>query len=152
MPMKSKKKVPLRRHAEEKWEWEEADAFVEANPDYTTWGMLLDGLCVVDCDDEEMVAWFEGEMGNAMEGCAVQETYKGRHYVFLRPDWADEEGYYDGARQVKGRNVDLKTLCSTGSRGLLSVAPTDGKKWLKAPWELGAMAYMSASNTKSRMS
>ncbi len=52
MPMKSEGKMPLMRHAgKAKWEWEEADAFVAANPGHTAWGLLLDGLCVVDCDE-----------------------------------------------------------------------------------------------------
>ena len=70
-------------------------------------------------DDEETVVWVEGELGKLpeaeREGCAVQETKKGRHYVFLRPEWADGEGYYDGARQMERKNVDMKTMCSTGT-------------------------------------
>jgi P4 family phage/plasmid primase-like protien len=147
--MREAEKAPMKRHAgKAKWEWDDADAFVEKNQMHKAWGMLLDGLVVVDADDEETVAWVEGELGKLpeaeREGCAVQETKKGRHYVFLRPEWADGEGYYDGARQVEGRKVDMKTKCSTGTRGLLSVAPTEGKRWMRAPWELGpcGMVYM----------
>lgn len=145
MPMKIGVKEPEFCHKNDKWGWEDADAYMGAKPDFKNWGLLLDGLCVIDCDDSQAVAWAEGEIGDLMEGCAVQETKKGKHYMFLRPDWADDEGFYDGARQtmVKGLQLDLKTMCSTGTRGLLSIAPTDGKRWLKAPWELESMAYIT---------
>ena len=60
------------------------------------------------------------------------------HYMFLRPEWADAEGYWDGARQVEDFALDLKTRCSTGTRGLLVISPTPGKEWLRgrAPWEV----------------
>eukprot|EP00798_Chlamydomonas_sp_ICE-L_P027863 gene27863-biopygen8439 len=149
MPMTtSDVKAPMFKHAgKAQWGWAEADAYANSNPTHTPWGMLLDGLVVVDADDAETVEWLEmmkyeeGEVGEAMQRCAIQETRKGRHYMFLRPQWADEEGYYDGARQVKHKEVDMKTLCRTGTRSLLSVAPTEGKAWVKgrAPWELESM-------------
>jgi P4 family phage/plasmid primase-like protien len=58
--------------------------------------------------------------------------------MFLRPDWADEEGVWDGARQAAGGlAIDFKTKCKSGTRGVLSVAPSPGKKWIpgRSPWE-----------------
>jgi putative DNA primase/helicase len=152
MPM-TDLKAPKHKHlGKAKWGWAEADAYANNNPTHKAWGMLLDGLVVIDADDAETVQWLErmededGEVGEAMQRCAIQETRKGRHYMFLRPTWADEEGYYDGARQVDddARKVDMKSLCRTGTRGLLSVAPTEGKAWKegRAPWELESIPYI----------
>ncbi len=68
----------------------------------------------------------------------MQETKKGRHYLFYRPEWA---GYWDGARQQgsgPSLAVDVKTRCGTGTRGVLTVAPSSGKQWAvgRAPWEV----------------
>ena len=151
MPM-TDLKAPKHKHlGNAKWGWAEADAYANNNPTHKAWGMLLDGLVVIDADDAETVQWLErmededGEVGEAMQRCAIQETRKGRHYMFLRPTWADEEGYFDGARQVDdARKVDMKSLCRTGTRGLLSVAPTEGKVWKegRAPWELESIPYI----------
>jgi phage/plasmid-associated DNA primase len=118
---------------------------MENNPRHKAWALLLDRLCVVDADTEEAVCWLERDVKDpdvrsAMDQCPIQLTKKGKHFVFLRPAWADEEGYWDGARQKgKGLDVDLKTVCSTGTRGVLVVAPSDGKRWVdgRAPWDEG---------------
>ena len=140
VPLRKESKQPLVAHSKPRaWTWETYDAFVRANPEHSSWGLLLDGLCVVDADDAESVEWLEGLAGSIPElaRCPVQLTNKGRHYFFIRPAWADTEGYYDGARQCTGHAVDLKTRCQTGTRGLLVVAPTPGKRWAdgRAPWE-----------------
>ena len=146
MPLKAKGKSPLFAHSKEgsPWTSKELGEFVGAHPGHGTWGLLLDKLCVVDADDAETVAWLEamGASGEVPElaRCPCQATKKGRHYVFARPEWADAEGYWDGARQRPEHNVDLKTRCSTGTRGVLVVAPSEGKAWLpgRAPWDAGA--------------
>ena len=66
-------------------------------------------------------------------------TKKGRHYIFLRPEWVDAKGFWDGARQCpNGLEIDFKSLCATGTRGLLVVAPSTDKQWVpgRAPWEV----------------
>jgi phage/plasmid-associated DNA primase len=151
MPLAEGSKRPLRPHAiapgaaASPWTPECARRFVAENPEHATWGLLLDRLCVVDADDEATVAWLKalsasGEVPE-LGRCPCQVTRKGRHYLFARPDWADAEGFWDGARQVADRNVDLKTRCSTGTRGVLVVAPSVNKAWLpgRAPWEVGAI-------------
>ena len=142
VPLRKETKQPLVAHAKPgAWTWEAYDEFVRKNPAHTGWGLLLDGLCVVDADDADSVEWLEGLAHSTiaeLSRCPVQMTSKGRHYVFIRPTWADAEGYYDGARQCgAGRAVDLKTRCRTGTRGLLVVAPTPGKRWAdgRAPWD-----------------
>jgi hypothetical protein len=51
--------------------------------------LLLADLYVIDCDSEEAVRKIETEVAPSFPDdfgcCPVQETRKGRHYVFLRP-------------------------------------------------------------------
>ena len=152
MPLQAGKKRPALRHSgKSTYGWPECEAYVRENPGHTEWGLLLDGLCVVDCDSAAAVAAVEAlgardaDVGAALARCAVQETSKGRHYVFYRPRFCDEEGYYDGARQtgVAIADADFKTRCATGTRGVLAVAPSKGKRWApgRAPWEVGDLPY-----------
>jgi P4 family phage/plasmid primase-like protien len=139
MPLKEGKKEPQFRHAVKgSYGWSKYDAFVNIvkNHGHEEWGLLLDRLCIVDADDTDAVTWLETMAcdGTAPElaRCPVQETNKGRHYFFLRPDWADVEGFWDGARQASsGVSVDFKSVSSTGTRGLLCVAPSKGKRWVE---------------------
>jgi P4 family phage/plasmid primase-like protien len=141
MPVKKNTKAPCFPHASAPWDERMCAAFATEHPEHKHWGLLLDKLCTVDADDAETVAWIESHedpaMQDALQKCAIQRTRKGRHYIFYRPAWADAEGFWDGARQAAagGRCVDLKTRCGTGTRGLLSIAPTPGKSWERAPWD-----------------
>ncbi len=139
-------KVPLFRHSgQHMWDWSKVEKYREKQPRHISWGLLLDRLCAVDADSQESWHRLEAESSTdaaeALSTCPVQETRKGRHYLFLRPAWADEEGYYDGARQSaakdSGLDVDFKSLCGTGTRGVLVVAPSIHKSWLqgRAPWD-----------------
>jgi phage/plasmid-associated DNA primase len=123
------------------WTWATVDAFVRSNPGHREWSLLLDRLCVVDADDTETVAWIEGLGLPELADCPVQATRKGRHYFFLRPAWADVEGFWDGARQHPTHAADFKTLCATGSRGVIAVEPSTGKAWLegRAPWDVACV-------------
>jgi putative DNA primase/helicase len=143
MPLRAQGKSPMFPHAEAgAWTWARVEAFVKDTPRHAEWGLLLDAVVAVDADDAETVAWLESlqdpDVRAALDVCPVQATRKGRHYLFLRPAWADDEGYWDGARQVADRAVDLKTRCSTGTRGVLVVAPSANKAWVRAPWDDGA--------------
>lgn len=146
MPLKDKR--PLFKHSGKNvWGWNEYEAFRQTAPLHASWGLLLDRVCAVDADSEETWRRLENEADAeakaALSTCPVQETGKGRHYLFLRPTWADEEGYYDGARQAAavddGLDADFKSLCSTGTRGVLAIAPSEKKHWAvgRAPWDAG---------------
>eukprot|EP00798_Chlamydomonas_sp_ICE-L_P017776 gene17776-biopygen26739 len=120
---------------------EKARLYMLKNPEHAQWALLLDSLCVVDADSDDAVAKIEAlqdpDVVDALSVCPIQKTSKGRHYVFIRPEWADAEGYWDGARQVKGFDADLKTRCSTGTRGVLAVCPSLNKTWVREPWAEG---------------
>ena len=47
----------------------------------------------------------------------------------------DAAGYYDSHGAVEA-DVDFKSRCFTGGRGLVLVPPSQGKTWLQKPWEL----------------
>eukprot|EP00798_Chlamydomonas_sp_ICE-L_P005668 gene5668-biopygen609 len=114
---------------------EKAHSYMVKNPEHAQWGLLLDSLCVVDADSDDAVAKIEAlqdpDVVEALSVCPIQQTNKGRHYLFIRPEWADAEGYWDGARQVIGFDADLKTRCSTGTRGVLAICPSLNKTWVR---------------------
>ena len=145
--------IPLINHDEKRpmvmhkkqgsWGLTQLSAYMKKNPQHTAYGLLLDSICVVDADTSDAVSALERaaeedpDIWNAMEICPVQQTKKGRHYFFARPKWADECKFYDGARQSPLKlDLDLKTICATGTRGVLVVAPTKGKSWVpgREPW------------------
>eukprot|EP00798_Chlamydomonas_sp_ICE-L_P009501 gene9501-biopygen8044 len=121
---------------------EKAHSYMVKNPEHAQWGLLLDSLCVVDADSDDAVAKIEAlqdpDVVEALSVCPIQQTNKGRHYLFiLAQSGADAEGYWDGARQVIGFDADLKTRCSTGTRGVLAICPSLNKTWVREPWAAG---------------
>jgi hypothetical protein len=122
-------KAPMKSHKDGKWNWEAFEKFLHERPDHPTWGLLLKELCVIDSDDP---AWsLAKELTEpALQTCPKVATKHGHHFFFLRPDFADAEGYFDGARQHGGVDVDFKSVCSTGTSGVIIVAPSPGKSWL----------------------
>ena len=144
MPLRPMEKSPLYKHKDNVWTQKESDMFMRSNLEHTEWGILLDRLCVVDADDDRAVAAIEAmadsseDIATAIRCCPSQRTRKGRHYFFLRPEWADVEGLWDGARQAAdGLAIDFKSRCSTGTRGVIVVAPSTNKEWVegRAPWD-----------------
>jgi hypothetical protein len=140
IPLHPKKKQPLYPHKGGTWSWAEFDAFFASaaasdgdEQKEETYGILLREICAIDFDDDALAEAFEAEFP-CMAEAPMETTRKGRHYLFLRPPWADAVGYFDGARQIPGLDVDFKSVCSTGTSGVLSVAPSPGKTWVRAPW------------------
>ena len=139
MPLIPGEKRPMHKHSNgHVWSEEMAEQYAHDHPGHNDWGLLLDEPAVVKMEQLAMSNVPE------LSCCPCQRTRKGMHYMFLRPQWADAEGYWDGARQVEGCAVDLKTRCSTGTRGMLVISPTPGKEWLpgRAPWEVKAIPEM----------
>lgn len=84
-------------------------------------------------DDEATAECYETEFPELCEA-PMEKTRKGRHYFFERPKFADEEGFFDGARQQGDQPVDFKSKCSTGTAGLVVVCPSANKTWVRPPW------------------
>ena len=144
MPLKAGEKQPLHSHKDSPWTSAHADAYMAAHRTYRDWALLVDGICVVDADSRAAVEWLEALGISELRRCPVAITTKGRHYFLRRPSWADDEGFYDGAKQVRD-DVDLKTRCRSQNReglhtrGVIVISPTAGKSWMldRAPWEEG---------------
>ncbi len=152
-----KTKRPMFTHSEESGPWTKTmlTDFMKKKPEHTAYGLLLDRLCVVDADTNdailslEQAAEHDQEIRNALATCPIQNTKKGRHYLFARPSWASALGFFDGARQSKTiADLDFKTVCSTGTRSVLVVAPTKDKSWEpgRMPWSPGvSLEFMPRS-------
>jgi phage/plasmid-associated DNA primase len=108
---------------------------------------LRSGLIVVDVDSKEAAAALETCIPS-MTDTAIQETKKGRHYFFRATDASNRAGIYDSARGLVKRTtlakhlgsmchdgssaklpIDIKTTCTTGTGGIISIAPCANKKW-----------------------
>ena len=139
MPLRAGTKQPLHRHKSGAWTWSRCRAFVAAHPDHGHWSVLLRDLCALDFDDDALAQEWESRFPE-LQRAPLQLTQKGRHYLFRRSAYADAAGFFDGARQSPcGAAVDFKTVCSTGTGGVLVVAPSAGKCWApgRGPWECG---------------
>jgi hypothetical protein len=142
MPLVEGQKQPLWPHKDRPWTWAQVDMHMKEYPNYSDWAVLLDGICVVDADSKEAVDWLEALDVPELRHCPLALTTKGRHYFFRRPSWADDEGFYDGAKQIRD-DVDLKTRCRSKNkedvhtRGVVVISPTKGKRWMpgRAPWD-----------------
>jgi phage/plasmid-associated DNA primase len=132
MPLKGAGvKQPKFRHAGGVWGWEQYDQ----NKGGHEVAILLMDLCAVDVDDVGAAEALERQF-ECMRTAPMESTRSGRHYLFVRPAFADAEGYYDGARQHgSSLPVDFKSVCSTGTSGMLVVAPSTNKSWVRPPWE-----------------
>jgi hypothetical protein len=129
MPVAPGTKRPESVHKDGAWGWPFWDKARRKDQDVC---VLLRDLCVIDVDNEELVQAYEGRFP-LLNLVPCEQTKKGRHYWFVRPSWADAEGYWDGAAQ-REKGVDFKSVCKTGTSGIVVVAPSQGKSWLRAPW------------------
>ena len=83
MPLRAGTKQPMFAHKKGgEWSRERSEAYAKENPTHTSWGLLLDGLIAVDCDDEASVAWVESQedaetkeaLGSKAESLALDAT------------------------------------------------------------------------------
>ena len=135
IPLIPGKKNPMVPYKDNAWTQETARAFVEqqrgAPKKHSDYGLLLDRLFVVDADDEETVDRLEGLARDEfpeLSRCPCQSTRKGRHYVFLRSEFSDTEGYWNAKIKADGMKGDLKTRYANGTPSVLAVEPSPDKK------------------------
>lgn len=141
MPM-TPNKEPKFPHKSGAWNWQRWTEYHENNNKNNNnknvnIGILLRDLCVVDFDDEQTAIDYERQFPELTDA-PCERTRKGRHYFFVRPGVADAHGFYDGARQTEQSRldkVDFKSVCATGTSGTIVVAPSQGKEWIRPPWE-----------------
>lgn len=113
-------------------------------------GVLLKTLICMDIDSHalyeylirEHPEWFAAPHAKA-------KTSQGYHLLWLRTSYCDELNITDKARMlspvcvpekfldVNGQvPIDVKTIATTGTGGVLVVAPNPDKEWLTPPWAL----------------
>ena len=139
MPVKQDSKQPAFPHKNDAWNWSKWQTYndkknvLKRKKESTSTDsvcILLSELCVIDVDDVITA--------NDLETCfpilktvAMERTNRGFHYWFKRPAIADSLGYFDGAAQREPK-IDFKSICSTGTSGVILVAPSPGKTWIRS--------------------
>ncbi|KAG2486239.1 hypothetical protein HYH03_015064 [Edaphochlamys debaryana] len=139
MPCVRGAKAPAFPHAgEPRWDWVDFDSVFDGYEREAKFlskydvGILLQDLVVVDIDSPVIVAEME-ERFPALKLAPSEVTRKGVHYYFCRTPLCDAHGFYDGAAQVV-QGVDFKTVTAKGSSGLILVAPSTDKRWVRPLW------------------
>ncbi len=97
-------------------------------------------LIALDFDDLTSALNWE-ELFPILKTAPMESTKQGRHYILGRTPLCDLLGLYDKAdcfaevatgKQIK--KIDLKTLCKTGTSGVLVIAPSANKTWVRPLW------------------
>ena len=96
--------------------------------------ILRKDLIVIDIDDIDCVSFIESRFPIVKE-TATQRTSKGKHFFFRRSERCDELKIYDAARKLFDKDgtelpIDIKTVCSTGTGGVISIYPSQNKEWI----------------------
>lgn len=127
-------KSPIVKHAmPASWTAFESERWRRSHPRHTEYAILASTLCVIDVDSEA-VAHALQERFPILASVPCERTRKGMHYFFKRSTLADEDGYYD-ARAPVCPGIDFKSRTARRSRGVVVVAPSTGKSWIRAPWD-----------------
>ena len=131
MPVEKGLKHPAMPHSGGRWSWTKLDQWKSKSNAASTYDacILLQDLCVIDVDDEDMARELEVKFP-ILHDVPMEKTNRGRHYWFRRSDDADALGYYDGHGQ-RQQGIDFKTRCRTGTGGIVVIAPSTGKTWVK---------------------
>jgi hypothetical protein len=131
MPVREGEKRPMFAHTCSRWSWRKlAEYRAEAAPSaFVDACVVLHDLCVVDVDSHELARGLE-ERFPVLLAVPTENTERGRHYWFRRSVAADEHGYFDGRAQVC-EGVDFKTRTSSGSGGIVVVAPSGKRTFVR---------------------
>ena len=99
--------------------------------------LLPASVIVVDIDDDGIAETIMGAQDEFRQTVTCK-TSKGWHFWFKRTAAADGAGMRDGARAMRDEAgqpfpIDIKTLCATGTRGVISIPPSPRKTWVRSP-------------------
>jgi P4 family phage/plasmid primase-like protien len=99
-----------------------------------TVGIICKDILVIDIDCNSYIPIFE-EQFTFMKECVSETTTKGKHYYFKRSQLCDTLNIYDASRclsinGVPKAPIDVKTIASTGTGGIIVCAPSPKKKWI----------------------
>ena len=129
MPVRPGEKSPMFPHKNDAWSWHLYDGV--HNRRRLDVCVLLKDLCVVDVDTRELEEELEA-MFPALREAPKERTKRGAHYWFARSPEADRDGHFD-ARSPRIAGVDFKTRCRNGTAGVVVIAPSAGRTWVREP-------------------
>lgn len=105
--------------------------------------VMRDDLVVLDVDDQRLAEELENRFPEIRE-TVIQQTRTGCHYFFARTVACNEAKLLDSVRSIvapsdmtgfaegddrKKLPIDIKTRCSTGTGGAISIWPSPNKTW-----------------------
>ena len=118
--------------------------------DHLAVGVLMRDMLCLDVDDHALCDWLRRERPSWFDPPPVEAiTRKGRHFI-----WSRQTGEYASTLTDRARSlvatcvpeafldvngevpIDIKTVTSTGTAGLLVVSPSPGKEWVRSPWQV----------------
>lgn len=125
-------KNPLYKHKNNAWNWNKV---IENGDDFGSekyQAILMKDMIVIDIDDKKLIQKYE-DIFPILTVCPKVETTKGAHYYFNRTSECDGAAMYDHSRCFgqDGDEIDFKSICSTGTAGVVVVPPTKGKIWIR---------------------
>ena len=133
VPIGAETKAPIVRHRDGSWTWADYDLFRATTPEHMSYGIAAQTLAVVDIDCEAAIAPL-CERFPVLNSAIRENTRKGAHFFFSRSPLCETDGYFD-SRSPCMRGIDFKTRTSSGTGGIIVVAPSPGKVWVgDAPW------------------
>ena len=139
IPIVKENKAPVFPHREgvaNVWTWERALRF-EGWGEYQ-FGILLKDIVVIDFDSKGSTEVWMKKFPILRE-CPMETTKKGVHFYLGRTRECDEGWIYDKSRGLcmdgEVLDIDIKTRCSTGTRGVIVCAPSKNKRWVRPIWE-----------------
>ena len=135
IPCINKKKCPMYQHSNNTYDW---DFIRDNNVSFTkdnNLGILLEDLIVIDIDNKETIIYLKELFPDIFdnEDIVQEDTSKGKHYYFKRSELCEKYKMFDKAHYVNKEIdnykiiIDVKTKCSTGTRGLVVCYPSPNK-------------------------
>ena len=97
--------------------------------------LITKDIIIIDIDDESIALEFEKLFPEFTKTVCTQ-TSKGFHYYFKRTEKCNDANMFDGARRMFNENgtvmpIDIKTICKTGTSGVISIPHSKNKKWVR---------------------
>lgn len=130
-------KTPKYPHARIKYGVSDAYAHIPECAANGALVLLNDSIIVIDCDDTTTADALLSSIPE-FNHTVTTKTTKGYHFWFRSTQASRQAGMVDGARQLLHSNgermpIDIKTMCKTGTRGVISIPPSNGKEWIRSP-------------------
>lgn len=138
-PVRAGEKCPMFPHRNGEWTWNAYDAWCQHNDHSAKHSacLILKNICVIDVDDLATAGEME-DLFPILKLVPTALTKRGKHYWFARSAAADRHGYYDKAGQRR-KGIDFKTVCKSGTGGIVVVPSSGHRAWERAPWAVAPL-------------